>query len=1152
VQADESIAPEEVEPPAEAEAQKSEVPTAEWTAKEIRAYAADNDIDLRGVGLSKKRLLAAIKKAEPKPKPKPSRGTVKAPSGAASGAAATGGGYGVVSNKKGGDTSGPDRGRRDSLPAEQKSLTEAVADVAAKPFANALDGLLKIVAPAQRGALARQGARVIRKSNAAQAQRKVVLYNEVRNMRRAFWTLSRPDQLGFIDKMETGSKQETPKLEAIASTLRGVLEDKRGDVIALGKGKLANAIENYFPHIWKDAKKAQSAIKSILGKRPLEGSKAFLKKRSIVTVKEGVEQYGLEPVSYNPVDLVLLKVFEMDRYVTAQKLIGELKNVGLVQFLYARSQTPDGFARINDNMFTVFMPPVIETAEAFDQVMVDNLIDFARSIGIDNKRVMKIGGNAWGKSDPATGVTTRFGGPESVLIHEVGHQLGNKYNLYEWMLRKGEGSYETVTRGPNKGSQRFVPSKGAVEHRKTVLKEWRALADARAEGQETTAQFARYLRKQAEKEAVLLEALIHAPEKMKEIAPTVTKLFRKYLADHAELRPLLDIKPSLVIGEGKGKIDVPGITTLGHFIAPDTVANLLNNHLAPGLRGSTNQIVSGGYDMLRQAGNTLNQVQLAMSGFHALFTSISTMASQVGQGVRNLATLRPNLVVRGATQIATAPVAVPLNIYRGRQLMKAYRTPLEKITDPHMRGMVDALIAAGGRGEADAFYFNQASDRLIETVGNIFKGTTGQKVSGALALPIRTAKAAIEATMTPILKWLVPHQKLGMFSTLAQDEIIRLKSADASDEVVWQRMVEVWDSVDNRLGQLVYDNLFWNKTLKDVLMLATRSVGWNLGFLREYAAGPIADIVDTKGRLKRGDALISLRMAELIGTVSTLAVVGAAITYMITGRGPEDDKDYFYPPTGGLNPDGSKERLNLPTYAKDLHGWATRPVRTAKNKLHPVLGLIADMAQNEDFFGTEIRHPDDPVVQQLRDLANHVGKSFQTFSMSNWKKMREAGASKKRAAFTSITGITTAPSYVTKSPAQKLMVRYIVARLPRGTRTKEQFEKSKLRGLITNRMRQGQPIDILEPGKHFTSREIKRMRKRARQGAFETQFKRLTIEEALNVYAVADNEERASVRHLLRAKFKRAHRTARTSRRAEWAAIKDMFNQAMLDAPSGE
>jgi len=337
-------------------------------------------------------------------------------------------------------------------------------------------------------------------------------------------------------------------------------------------------------------------------------------------------------------------------------------------------------------------------------------------------------------------------------------------------------------------------------------------------------------------------------------------------------------------------------------------------------------------------------------------------------------------------------------------------------------------------------------------------------------------------------------------------------------------------------------------------MLSVRSVGWNLGFIREYAVGPVVDVATTVGRMKRGDALISLRMTELGGTVVFLGVLGAVMNYVVTGKPPEEPKDYFFPKTGRLNPDGSEERLSLPTYAKDLAGWGTRPVQTAKNKLHPILGVIADTLQNADFYGTEIRHPDDPVVQQLVDVAKHVGKQFTTFSMRNWTRMREAGASKTQAAFVSATGITAAPTYVTKTAAQKLMQRYVVSRMPRGTRTRAAYDKSKLRGMLKNRLRLGKPIEDLEAEKHLRPAEIAAVRREARLPAFAQQFKRLTIVEALNVYTVATDKERRLVRPLLGAKYENAADSYSNDptkwSRDDWQVMTEMYR--LLMRPKGK
>jgi hypothetical protein len=54
-----------------------------------------------------------------------------------------------------------------------------------------------------------------------------------------------------------------------------------------------------------------------------------------------------------------------------------------------------------------------------------------------------------------------------------------------------------------------------------------------------------------------------------------------------------------------------------------------------------------------------------------------------------------------------------------------------------------------------------------------------------------------------------------------------------------EKLGKAWDSVDNRMGQVVYDNLFWRKSIKDIGMASVRSLGWNLGTFRELGGGAL-------------------------------------------------------------------------------------------------------------------------------------------------------------------------------------------------------------------------------------------------------------------------------------------------------------------------
>ncbi|KKL65421.1 hypothetical protein LCGC14_2155150, partial [marine sediment metagenome] len=620
-----------------------------------------------------------LQKSVPTPKEKVKEAVKEKPKGG-------GGGVSMIA------ASGATSGRRGygTIEPSEKTKKEKVAKTDYSQVAESLpvnqfsvvDEVLKITSPAERkGALISK--KILRKNIAELAHNDVVSAETLKKAHRAFRWMNTKDTLDFIDKMETGQTQENESLNKIAETFRGLLDGRRTDVQNLGKGHLESYIENYFPHIWKDPQKAKNVISAIMGKKKLEGTKAFLKKRVIVSVKEGVER-GLEPVSDNPVDIVLLKLHEMDRYIMAQNIIRDLKASELIKFVYSRSPAPEGYIKVNDNAFTVYMPPEITKKDYYDQIMVNDLMSIAESLGIDTKRFVSIGGKRVGYAQWYPGiegrekVRTKYASPESVLAHEIGHILGFRYNLYNLLGRRNDGEWRVHTKGKNKGQRYFVPSEDAVKYRKKIDEQWRDLADARAKDTSVSEGFRKYLRRGVEKEAVMLEALIHAPEEFKRVAPDLYKVFTTFLNNNAELRPILDIKPSLVLGENEAKIKIPGFTTLGHYYAPEPTGTLLNNYLSPGLRNSKNKLIGSGYNMLRGAGNILNQAQLAWSAFHGLNVTSDMAASTFGLGLRKMFVRGQR--IKGITDILSTPIAPAIALWEGTRIKKAYRQQIDTIT----------------------------------------------------------------------------------------------------------------------------------------------------------------------------------------------------------------------------------------------------------------------------------------------------------------------------------------------------------------------------------------------------------------------------------------------------------------------------------------
>lgn len=171
--------------------------------------------------------------------------------------------------------------------------------------------------------------------------------------------------------------------------------------------------------------------------------------------------------------------------------------------------------------------------EFFDDSVMKKLNQLAEDLGVTHQRVAT--GKSQGLGHSAAGVSfggrdlikTRLG-PTSVLAHELGHQIDHKYGLQEVLKSK------------------------EYEGRKAIIdKELRALADKRFEDRETTEGFKKYVRKGEEKMAVMFEAYIANREMFKEVAPHLYDDFRDFLSSHSELKPFLDIQPSVSLGSEK-------------------------------------------------------------------------------------------------------------------------------------------------------------------------------------------------------------------------------------------------------------------------------------------------------------------------------------------------------------------------------------------------------------------------------------------------------------------------------------------------------------------------------------------------------------------------------------------------------------------------
>jgi hypothetical protein len=538
-----------------------------------------------------------------------------------------------------------------------------------------------------------------------------------------------------------------------------------------------------------------------------------------------------------------------------------------------------------------------------------------------------------------------------------------------------------------------------------------------------------------------------------------------------------------------------GFIERGRYIMPTDAARVINNHLsASALRNFLPAQV------FRSLSNAANALQLGFSAFHLGFTTLDAIISKNALAIERLAHGEP---LKAAQALLEGILGGPVwNIRRGSQLLKAYSN-IGGAT-PEMRRIVEGLMAAGGRIKMDNYY--QAAQGLSPFKG-VGVATLAHDVKAALTQPYGKVQAATQvltsfpqqyaqrlwrdlqevwrleplkilpimsaleiagrmtrASTSIIMEHIVPLQKLGVFSDLAADHIRR---NPLEDPVAFaDAMQKIWNSVDNRLGEMVYDNVFWNRTFKDVNHMMVRAVGWNLGTVRELGGAPIdviklldymargapaeitgaplgktsqarLDYEAQKSKFRRVADKVGHKIPYTLALIATTMILGAVLTRLFTGKSPEDLKDYFFPPTGRKTKYGTPERISMPSYTKDMYEYATQPMTTVINKANPIFGIAHSIYANEDFYGNAVRTPDDSWEKQTWDSILYGARQVLPFSLQGGKQFAGAGvldAKGKTLTAMPYVGFGPAPARVT-SPEQ--MERYQL----------RETEKSYIRGL---------------------------------------------------------------------------------------------------------
>ena len=579
---------------------------------------------------------------------------------------------------------------------------------------------------------------------------------------------------------------------------------------------------------------------------------------------------------------------------------------------------------------------------------------------------------------------------------------------------------------------------------------------------------------------------------------------------------------------------------IGYLDAPEAVAKTIENQLSPGLTRYSS------YRFFASIGNAQNFATLGISAYHAIMTAMQALSSDLSLGIEK--------IVEGGRRATTdklfgfeskggAGKTIASGLKDIAPTGATFRDPFKsfdvrrELREPgstgnvHTQQIADWFVRGGMSDGLDPVYKTQFTERLQQAVRD------GKTIAAIARVP----GAVLQTLAKPIMEHYVPLQKIAAFAKMAEFEMERL-GPEATEAQKTATLQAIGRSVENRFGQLTYDNVFWDKTAKDIGMLTFRALGYKLGTWREFggAAKDWATFMRDIPSSKRAE--FTRRMAYSIAHPMAVGIAGAITTYVLEHLFDPRVKtnpslayptghDYLYPRTGLKDEYGHDLRVQYPSYMRDFHsifggGIAGIPAGVARyleNSSHPLLQQTWEFARNAGFNNVEIRdtnlpyvwNGDDPLMTQLAQVLGYERDQWTPISLKNEERL-SADNAPPIISYGSQVGITKAPADVMRSDAENYATE-LMLKMPGGNQIRKPDEaqrRSIVRNIRTAIRTKTDPTPFINQGVQeglISPADIRKVRKSGVVSSLMMDLKNLDQADVLRVYLKASPEERASI-----------------------------------------
>lgn len=480
--------------------------------------------------------------------------------------------------------------------------------------------------------------------------------------------------------------------------------------------------------------------------------------------------------------------------------------------------------------------------------------------------------------------------------------------------------------------------------------------------------------------------------------------------------------------EGRGATDATG----ARAYAPEGWARVYNNYISRGFADIRPEI-GDAYEGVRRASNAITGLELSLSGYHFLTVAKAAMDNSMAQAIKQLRTGHP---IEAAKQVAKTPLAPVRYAMSGKKVKDVYLGLSQGTRE--LQNTVDLLTKAGGRasGKAHApeYEFSKGGSYVTAFKRGALRLQMAADRAEAMGSPLGMVKVGarnigriMDTVAAPLFEQYIPAVKNGAFRENLASWLKAHPNATVEEQKAAAR--QLWDTIDDRFGEMVQDNIFMNKLIKQVGMLSLRSWSWTVGQDIRMLGGAARDVVRAPFKRPTGTGPQDTRWTEKMDMAIAMPIVygttAAVYQFLKTGQPPQDIHDLMAPRTGGVDVStGEPERLMLPGPEKDVFGFYEHPADEALGKRSTMVQAAGQLATNQNWRGDPIFSGNvDNAPPWLQQFWNYASEQFGPISVRNLAKGRKAGSNLNK--FEGAMGVRTAPRYLTDPEGYEQMMKSI-------------------------------------------------------------------------------------------------------------------------------